>query len=245
MVIILEFETIRNCGEFGIDFSLKDGDGARVSKEFLQLLICNIIKRSTEYFDATDGSHIFYYKEKQLHSVVCPSIADLTSSYVIEHPITRKPHGEEEYSGKCDYWINFRNYSFVMELKHSYFAYRNVKSPRQDISNKFNRCLDQLKEIKKGESRNLAINKGTIKIALQAIVFYRFSQNKIRNDESEERDLEDAFELLIQNSDLKESNVRSLWILHDRLFRSFDVDNGYEIYPAVAFVGKVFDVIKR
>ncbi|MFZ3168148.1 MAG: hypothetical protein WA130_11085 [Candidatus Methanoperedens sp.] len=240
----MKFETIKDCGEFGIEFSIKDGEGTRVSKEFLQLLIRNIIKRSTEYFDATE-SHIFFYKEKQLHSVVCPSIADLTPSYVIEHPITRKPRGEEEYSGKCDYWISYRNYSYVMELKHSFFAYRNIKSPRQDISNKFNRCLDQLKEIKRGETRNLAMNKGTIKIALQAIVFFRSSQNTIRNDESEEQDIEDAFELLIQNSDLKESNVRSLWILHDRLFRAFEYDNGYEIFPAVAFVGKIFDVILK
>lgn len=237
----MEFETIRNCGEFGIDFSLEDGDGTRVSKEFLQLLIRNIIKRSTEYFDEI-GDHIFIYREKQLHSVVCPSIADLTPCYVIEHPLTRKPHGEEEYKGKCDYWISYRNYSFIMELKHSYWGYKNVNNPRQDISDKFNRCLSQLKEIKTEESRNLYINKGLIKIALQAIVFYRSSQNDIKSDDLD-RNFEDAFEQLIQNTDLYESNVRSLWVLHDRLIQSFEYDNGYEIYPAVAFVGKVCDVI--
>jgi len=241
-VITLEFETIKKCGEFGIEFFLEDGDGTRVSKKFLQLLIRNIIKRSTEYFDEI-GDHIFIYREKQLHSVVCPSIADLTPCYVIEHPLTRKPHGEEEYSGKSDYWISYRNYSFIMELKHSYFAYTKANYPRQDISNKFNKCLSQLKEIKTEECRNLSMNKGMIKIALQAIVFYQSSQNDFTNEDLEEHDFIDDFEQLIQNTDLYESNVRSLWLLHDRLFQSFEYDNGYEIYPAVAFVGKVFDVI--
>lgn len=241
----MEFETIRNCGKFGIDFSLEDGDGVRVSKEFLQLLIRNIIKRSTGYFDAT-ADHIFCYSEKQLHSVVCPSIADLTPSYVMEHPLARKPYGEEEYSGKCDYWINYKKYSFVMELKHSYWGYSNVNNPRQSISDRFNECLIQLKAIKTEECRNLSMykNKGLIKIALEAIVFYQGSQNEITNEDLEERKIEDAFEQLIQKADLNDSNVRSLWLLHDRLIPSFPRDNGHGEYrhPAVAFVGKVFDI---
>lgn len=153
VIIILKFKTIGDCGELGFEFSLKDGDGARISKKFLQSLILNIIKRSKKYFDETNGCHIFYWHEKELHSVVCPSIADLTFSYVIEHPITRKPRGKEEYSGKCDYWINYNNYSFVIELKHSYFAYK--RNPSKIISERFNKCLNQLDEIKTQEARNM------------------------------------------------------------------------------------------
>ncbi|MBU4374759.1 MAG: hypothetical protein KJ714_10090, partial [Euryarchaeota archaeon] len=81
---MIKYKTIKNCGEIGIDF--KDNDGTRVSKVFLEKLIRRIVKRSTNYYDKT-GEHIFVYKEKQLHSVICPSIADLTNSYVIEHPL--------------------------------------------------------------------------------------------------------------------------------------------------------------
>jgi hypothetical protein len=96
--------------------------------------------------------------------------------------------------------ISYRNYSFVMELKHCYFAYRNANAPRQEISNKFNKCIAQLKSIKKEECRNLSINKGMIRIALQMLVFYRSSQNELSNDDLEEQDFEDDFEQLIQNS---------------------------------------------
>jgi hypothetical protein len=238
----MKFETIQNSGKLGIEYLTEDGDGIKVSRDFLNNLIRNIIKRSTKYFDET-GDHIFIYREKQIHSVVCPSIVDLTPCCVMEHPLTRKPHGDEEYSGKCDYWISYRNYSFVMELKHCYFAYRNANAPRQEISNKFNKCIQQLKSIKKEECRNLSINKGMIRIALQTLVFYRGSQNELSYDDLEEQDFEDDFEQLIQNSDLEKSNVRSLWLLNKRLVKSFKYDNGNEIYPAVAFIGKIHEVI--
>lgn len=241
-VINVKNKTIKNCGEIGIEFLKDDTDGTRVTKDFLEKLIYNIVKRSTEYFDKT-GEHIFVYREKQLHSVVCPSIADLTDSYVMEHPLTRKPHGEEEYSGHVDYWISYRNYSFVMELKHCYFAYKNANKPRQDISKKFNRALDQLKNIRKNECRDLAINKGLIKIALQAIIFYQSSQDDIQLDDLKDRDFEEDFEQLILNTDLNESNLRSLWLLHERLIKSVEYDEVFEIYPAVAFVGNVSEMI--
>jgi hypothetical protein len=101
----MKFETIQNSGKLGIEYSTEDGDGIKVSRDFLNKLIRNIVKRSTKYSDETED-HIFSYREKQLHSVVCPSIADLTPCCVMEHPLTRKPHGEEEYPGKCDYWIS-------------------------------------------------------------------------------------------------------------------------------------------
>lgn len=238
----MEFKPIGNYGELGIEFLQKDGDDVRVSKDFCQKLICNIIKRSTKYFKATK-EHIFIYGEDQLHSVVCPSIADLTFSYVMEHPLNRKPHGKEEYPGKCDYWISYRKYSFLMELKHSYWNYMN--DPREVISNRFKDCINQLKGVKTVECRNLTINNGLIRIALQAIVFYEVVQKDIANNDFEKRDLKDAFEQLINNTALIDSNMRSLWLLHPKLIRPQETDNRYEIYPAVAFVGRVFNVKYR
>jgi len=125
----MEFRTINNCGKLGFDFSIGDGVGKRIVKDFSKNLIQNIVKRSTKYFDESNKKdHIFSYGERQLHSVLCPSIADLTHYYVMEHPVTRKPHGEDEYSGHIDYWINYRNYSILMELKHCYFAYNPSSS---------------------------------------------------------------------------------------------------------------------
>lgn len=235
---------MKECGELGIEFIKDDNEGTRVSRDFLTNLVTSIVKRSTAYFDDT-GDNIFIYREKQLHSVVCPSIADLTNGYVMEHPLTRKPAGEDEYSGFVDYWINYRNYSFAMEMKHRYFAYRKSDQPNQKISSVFNSAINQLNNIRKEQCRDLMwFNRGLIKIALQTIVFYQSSQDDIVQDELKNQDFKKIFKQLIRNTDLNEkSNFRSLWLPSEGLIKSVEYNNGFEIYPAVAFVGKVFDVI--
>jgi len=241
-VINLRFEKIKNCGEIGIEFSIKDGDGARVSKDFLRNLFYNIVKRSSNYFMETE-EHIFVYREKQLHSVICPSIADIIPSYVMEHPLSRKPHGEDEYPGHVDYWVSYRNYGFLIELKHSYFAYRNVDNPGQKIEEKFDSAIKQLKNIRIDTCRYMIGNdKGLIKIALQAIVFYQTSNEPI--DNLKDRDFKELFNKLIKNTELKNKiNLTSLWLLDDKLIESVEYIDGYGIYPAVAFVGNISDVI--
>ena len=197
----MEFETINNCGKLGFDFSIGDGVEKGIVKDFSKSLIQNIVKRSTKYFYGSDEKeHIFGYEETQLHSVVCPSIADLTDYYVIEHPIERKPRGEDEYSGHIDYWIYYRGYTILMELKHCYFAY-NRSNPKEDIFKKFNNSLKQLNDVKMDECRDLTENRdnGLIKIALQTIVFYQGSQKHISSKDLRDKDFEKDFDRLILN----------------------------------------------
>ena len=95
----MKYETITKCGELGIEFNNID---ERITMDFLKRLLRDIIERSTKYFDET-GDHVFIYRERQMYSVICPSIAGVTSGYLMEHPLKRKPAGEEEYSGSVDY----------------------------------------------------------------------------------------------------------------------------------------------
>ena len=243
----MEFRTINNCGKLGFDFSIGDGVEKIIVKYFLENLIQNIVKRSKNYFyGSNEKDHIFGYKETQLHSVVCPSIADLTDYYVIEHPVMRKPRGEDEYSGHIDYWIHYRDYTILMELKHCYFAY-NRSIPKEDISYKFNKSLEQLNDVKMETCRYLKENgdRGLIKIALQTIVFCQGSKNHISNKDLKVKDFEEKFDQLILKHNLNEYNFKSLWLLQDKLNKKVEVyEKYYALFPAVAFVGKVYDVIK-
>ncbi len=244
---MIKYKTIKNCGRLVVVQNTKENDnGTKVSKVFLDKLICGIITHSADYFDrylkdTKNHDHIFGYRERQLHSVVCQSIADLTPSFVMEHPVYRKPHGKGKYSGHVDYWINYENYSFIMELKHCYFAYKRANSSA--ISKKFNAALKQLNSVKKEDCQNLSINKGLIKIALQAIVFYYGYRDDKVEDDIKERDFQKDFKQLFTNSsDLNNKekvNFRSLWLLNERLVKPISYDNRFEIYPAVAFIGNV------
>jgi len=243
----VNYRTIKNCGEVGIEFCNIDSDGARVSRDFLRRLVINIIRRSTDYHDET-GEPVFFYRERQFHSVVCPSIADITSSYLMEHPLRRRPVREKEFTGHVDYWIGYRDYSFLMELKHCYFGYRRANNPRRSIAEKFNSAMEQLKNIRKDECRDIIFSvraKGLIKIALQTIVFYEGSRDQISIDELRHRDFKGLFKGLVENTDLSiKSNLRCLWVLHERLIKSFEYGGpSFEVYPAVAFVGNISEMI--
>ncbi len=239
----MRFETIKNCGELGLEFLTEDGDGIRVSKDFLKYLMYGFAKHSTYYFDST-REHIFTYREKQLNSVVSSSIADITHSYIMEYPLSRKPPGEDKYSGHVDYWVSYRDFEFLLELKHSFWGYRNTEKPRQSIYDRFNSAINQLQNIRKDECRWHTMNKGIIKIALQSIVFYRSSKERISENDINDNNFPELFRKLINNTELKnKSNMRSLWLLHERLIKPEEYDTCFEVYPAVAFVGKIFDVI--
>lgn len=243
-VFQLKYQTIKKCGALGVEFGEIHGEGSKVSREFLRKLFNSIIRRSTNYYDQTK-EHVFVYRERQLHSVVCPSISDITSSFLMECPLKRKPSGEHEYSGSVDYWISYRNYTILMELKHSFFAYRNASNPSRSISRKFNYARRQLSDIRLDECRDLIWNnKGLMKIALQTIAFYKGSKRTDLKDELNIRDFKDLFKRLLENSGLKDvTNVRSLWLLNERLIESVQYDSRYEIYPAVAFVGNISELI--
>jgi hypothetical protein len=236
----VEFKTINNGGQLGIELLLEDTEGTRVTRDLMEQLIEGIVKRSVDYFDET-GDYPFCYREKQLHSVVCPSIATLTSAFLMEHPLRRKPAGEDDYAGLADYWISYRNYSFVLELKHGYFAYTRPNDPRQNLLAKFNLAMDQLKSIRKDQVEYLGGgDKGLFKIALMAITFFSGAKEEMTSNSNKEEELKSSFNKMLTISGLdKKTNLRALWLLNKRLVIPMEYSSGPEIYPAVAFVGNI------
>jgi len=237
-------------GELEIKFSKLRGPGANITRDFLRKLMYRIVVRATKYFDearlAGCEDHVFTYREKQFHSVVCPAIADITPWFLIEHPLYRKPAGEAEYPGTVDYWIYYKNYSFIMELKHSYFAYAKASNPRKAITRKFLDALSQLRNIRKDECRSLTYGNGLRKIALEAIVFYKGAKEKSKLEEDiKSEDFKSLFKNLLRNSELtNKSNFHALWILDKKLVVPFEYSDWFEIYPAVVFVGYISDMIE-
>ena len=247
----MKYQTIKDCGELGIEFANIKGHGARVARDFLRKLLRRIVVRSTQYHNRAracirEQDHVFTYRERQLHSVVCPSIGDITNLFMIENPLTRKPSGEPEYTGSVDYWIYYRKYFFLMELKHAYFAYRNADNPRKSIARRFERALKQLENVRKDECRSLTFGKGLRKIALEVVVFFRGSkeEHKLKID-LESRDIRALFKKLVKNAQFRHKpNLRALWVLDKRLVEPVPYANSFEVYPAVAFVGKISEIIQ-
>ncbi len=232
-------------GELEINFEKINGAGSRKTVDFLRKLSENFVARCGKYFNEIED-HAFAYRERQLHSVICPSIADITDSFLMENPTIRKPAADEEYSGAVDYWIFYRNFSFLLELKHAFFAYTKAKHPRKIIVKRFQKALEQLENVKKPECKAQTFGDGMRKIALEVVVFYRGSKekNELLKDVTR-RDFLGIFNSLLKNTALKKiSNVQALWTLDRKLVEPFEYENTYEIYPAVGFIANVSKLIK-
>ncbi|MEM3759587.1 MAG: hypothetical protein QXZ02_00585 [Candidatus Bathyarchaeia archaeon] len=238
-------------GELEIRFGTLKGSGADIAREFLKKLVQRIVIRSTEYYycarrSTGEQDHAFTYWERQFHSIVCPSIADLTTYFLAENPLNRKPAGEKEHRGRVDYWIFYKNYSFMVELKHAYFAYKEAENPSKIIARRFSRAMRQLNEIRKDECRGLSYGNGLRKIALESVVFYRSSREKDKlMFDVENENFKKLFKKLLRNTKLeKRSNFQALWILSRRLIKPFEYRDGFEIYPAVGFIGYASEIVR-
>jgi hypothetical protein len=246
----MKYRMTGSFGDLEINFGTLRGWGANITRELLTELLYQIVIKSTKYYDearhAGDLDHVFTYRERQFHSVVCPAIANITSYFLIENPLSRKPAGEAEYSGNVDYWIYYRDYSFMMELKHAYFAYTRSDNPRGTVAARFHEALKQLGDIRKEECRNLTYGNGLRKIAMEAVVFYRDSpqESKLKGD-LKSQNFRRLFKKLLSNTKLDQSsNLSALWMLSKRLVTPLKVGNTFEIYPAVAFIGYASDIVQ-
>jgi len=132
----------------------------------------------------------------------------------------------------------------LIELKHTYFAYRNVGAPRKDITEKMEKTLNQLRSIRIDQCRYVAgSDKMLTKMALLTIVFYEGSKKKISERNVMKLDFKNIFRKMLNKTGLmKTANMLSVWVLDKRLVIPYEYQNKeYEMYPAVGFVGKILE----
>jgi hypothetical protein len=206
----------------------------------------DIVQRSTNYYRKT-GDHSFWWGERQLHSVVCPSIAEITGgSFLMERPLKRKPAGEAEYSGNVDYWIYYRDYTLLMEMKHTYFGYeRDQKLKIKAITEQLTEARRQLSNIRKEQCGGLRYGGyGVIKIALVTIAFYKGSSGLVTKAGIKDRNFFKLFKSLTDSVErVMEIDIRALWVLNEHLIKRYKIPrDGSEICPALGFVGTISDV---
>jgi hypothetical protein len=242
----MRFNTIRKCGKIGFEF--KKGVNGKTRK-FIRALVVQVAKNCVNYYEQT-GDHLFSYRERQFNSAVCPAISEISNCFIIQHPLKRKARGEEPYTGRLDYWVNYDNIDFLIELKHDYYGYYNSKWTPWKIEMSLNSAIEQLKKIGIKELRKISIAKRVVKLALSTVVFYIGSSQSINIDKKvDEKNIKNSFKNLLEglnsNSLLGKNvtNVQALWILHKNLLEEYEYQGRFQIYPAVSYVGHAFEVI--
>jgi hypothetical protein len=137
-------------------------------------------------------------------------------------------------------------YSFMIELKHAYVAYAKAHNSRASAIKGFSEALRQLGNIRTAECRNLKFGKGLRKIALEAVVFYRgLKQKNALEADARSKNFRTLHKELLRAPELNtKSNLHALWVLNKRLVSPIEYSNTWEIYPAVAFIGAISDLVE-
>lgn len=143
------------------------------------------MKNSIKYFNETNGDILFNYRETQVHSALCPAISKISGSFLIEHPIERKSYGKKRtkrkkiYTGRLDYWVFYRDFSFAVEVKHSFQGYSRTKKLRGSLIRKLRAASVQLKSVTNNSIDNLSVGaKNLINVPLICVTYYKGSNEE-------------------------------------------------------------------
>ena len=122
----LKVETVRTVGNIYYLSNLKNEQGQRIANDFLTRLTNGFGKRTAKYTRMTREVP-FVYRERQLHSIIAPTLDDFTDAFLMELPTRRSwsVTADERISdshGWIDYWCSYRNISFLVELKHGFIS---------------------------------------------------------------------------------------------------------------------------
>lgn len=242
-------ESIKGIGKKKIISDIKDGEGKRIAKDFLNLLLIEFSKQSSKYIRGVSEAP-FAYREKQLHSIFAPAISRITPIFLMELPIERewskiKNENWANSQGWLDYWCRYRNVDFFIELKHDYDCY-STETIRESVNNNWwYMNKNQLQLVKKDAKIFSEWSKGVFLLSLHVITIYE--KTKINKKPESIENLEEL-NLIQQNY---YENLRpnpdwcGLWILNKRLAQDccYETDRNVEYFPGVLFLSRISEII--
>ena len=158
----------------------KDDEGIMIAYKFVKELFCRVCERSLMFCSSKYHftEYPFLYRERQLDSVVLPVISELCKGIVIaEYPIIRdsylKGYEKDNSKGRIDYWCIYKDYSFIIEMKHSYeFLNNNITNGERLIKRWEKMTIGQLQDIRKDAHHFGEKTNGIIRIGLHFITPY-------------------------------------------------------------------------
>ena len=154
-----------------------EDESYNVAKELVENLFFNMSKLSTKYCNDTFCDLPFTYSERRLDSILLPVLSKLCNSMVlVELPTTRycsnRKFNIDEANGRIDYWCIYKDYSFIIELKHSFDCFTTMKTRENKVSSRWLKMNEQLESVKEDVKLYDEKTKGIIRLGLHIITSY-------------------------------------------------------------------------
>ena len=210
--------------------NIERGPGSVVTNDFLTTVSNNFLKISKQYCDEL-GEFPFCFKEKQTQSILACAIQQTTSTFLGEAPVVRRNLFDDDNShGWVDFWASYRNTSYFIEVKHSFYSIKNENVPNQ-MTNKWKTANDQLAKAKEELAQNWSINAIKYLVSLMVIPFY----SQLRDDDVEIQLPSD--ETLNNHNNLIFGSLQPNWssfcIIHNAYAGPYEYTKTRELHPAL------------
>ena len=228
-----------------------EGDDFAVAKELVENLFYDMAFLSTKYDNDQFSDLPYTYRERQLDSILLPALSKLCDSKVIAELPTKRQCSNwrfqvDESSGRIDYWCLYKDYSFVIELKHSYDCFTTDTTREDAVTDRWIKMNEQLQSIAKDVRQYSETTKGVIRIGLHIITSYsdKKPDNQLINGFKESipgtfdrftRDLGKRYPSL-------RPNVLICWKIPSRIVMDLNLD---QTIPGLWCIGKVYPAIKH
>lgn len=244
----MEYKWSNKLGEFHAMHNLTDGEGIRITNKYLKSLVEDIVVNAYRQINNTVWIPPFAYNEKQIHTLIAPSINKNSDYYLMESPVKRNwssiDSRTDDKHGWVDYWSSHKMYDYYFEVKHGFFSYKAMKIRANELE-KWNKACEQLDTL----IDELEIQKnycnGIFKIAFHVMPVYISSveMRKLQKIEFDARMiLETAKSQLSVKNDV---NWSCIWRLADEIDNTYEFTNTNERYPCVMFLARVYELEKQ
>ena len=228
----------------------EEGESFLVAKELVNNLFFEMAKLCTKYSNETFCDLPYTYRERQLDSVLLPALSKICNSMVFaELPAKRECNNRrfhvEKSSGRLDYWCMYKDYSFVLELKHSYDCFTTPKTRERTITERWIKMNEQLDSLKKEIKQYEEKTKGVIRIGLHIMTSY---SDKTPNNQLYLEFLNSiplTFERIQKDLSKRFSSLKPNLMICWKIPKKIVFNDSEQTFPGLWAIAKIYPVIKH
>jgi hypothetical protein len=235
----MDFKAIKGCGKVAEyrPGRLAVNTGKKNLLEFLRDTLREIAKVSTRIFDTT-GDLPFWYKEKQLSSVLLPCFYNLGYGAIQEIPTRRKPRGKESSHGWLDYWVQKNDNVYLIEVKHGWLCINSQKFGKCN-SKEWQTSIKQLNNIKKSDTDILKAEMVGFKISIMLLPIWRNIGSKDEDVTTPPIELEKLLKRAFNTLEQYPADWAGVWSLPNKMQYVFESEGINRVIPGMLMFAKI------
>ena len=232
-----------------MESNISEDEGFKIAKELIENLFFDMAKLSTKYCNDKFCDLPYTYSERMLDCVLLPALSKLCNYMVmVEVPAVRecanRRYNVKKSNGRIDYWCIYKNYSFVIELKHSYDCFTTYKTRERNLTSRWIKMHEQLQSLEKDIKKYGEETKGVIRIGLHTITSYSDKEPDNQLLKAFKYSIPEIFERFQRDLGKKYPSLKPDFILCWKI-PSKIVEEDEWTYPGFWAITKIYPAIKH